>query len=265
MIKLGLSGRIIEEHTEDGLTYQMPVVDFIARVAEIGYLGIELRTGQMNHKTNNEEVAEVARALGSNNVACAFVNYSAQQTPDALPHMRRMAEIARQLATPYVRMGVNDIKWVQQACDIAEEYEVSCIAQIHTNTPLETVEGALRVCARVDRDNFGLSYEPANFVLAGRDYGPKALEQLADKLFNVSIQNLKPVIQTEGESVIMHQGLGFVRCHPGDPEGIDFKRVFSGLKSVGYNGYATVIEPISQVMESLELAQMYFDKLSPLC
>jgi len=34
---------------------------------------------------------------------------------------------------------------------------------------------------------------------------------------------------------------------------------------VGYDGYATVIEPISEVMDNLELARFAFDKLSPLC
>lgn len=262
MIKLGLSGRIIES---SGPTYQMPVPEFIARAAEIGYQGVELRTGQLNHETPDEQVSEIGRALTANQVACAFANCRAETTPEGLNAVRRMAEIARALTTPFLRMGCSDIPWVQQACDIAAEYEVSVITQIHTNTPLETVEGAMRVCSQVDRPNFGLTYEPANFVLAGRDYGQEALEQLGSKLFNVSLQNLKPVEQTEGEGVIVHQGRGFTRCLPDDPEGVDFDLVFAALKAVGYRGFATLIEPISPVMDNVKLAEAYYRKLKPLC
>jgi len=262
MIKLGLSGRIIEE---SGASYQMPVTDFIAKAAEIGYRGVELRAGQLDHQTSDEEVAQMAQALTNSNVACAFVNCGIEQTPENLPHLRRMAEVARSLTTPYLRMGASDIEWVQQACDIAEEFEISIIVQIHTNTPLETVEGALRVCEQVDRPNFGLTYEPANFVLAGRDYGQEALQQLGDKLFNVSLQNLKPVDTTKGEGVIVHQDHGFVRCRPDDPEGVNFDKAFGALKAVGYSGYATLIEPISPVMDNLEMAAAYYRKLRPLC
>ncbi len=262
MIKLGLSGRIIEE---SGPSYRMPVSDFIAKAAEIGYRGVELRSGQLDHETSDEQVAEIAQALTTNNVACAFANCLVAQTPENTQNLRRMAEVARSLAAPYLRMGAGDIEWVQQACDISVEFEVSIIVQIHTNTPLETVEGALRVCEQVDRPNFGLTYEPANFVLAGRDYGQQALEQLGDKLFNVSLQNLKPVDTTEGEGVIAHQQRGFVRCRPDDPEGVNFDKVFGALKAVGYNGYATLIEPISPVMDNLEMAAAYYDKLNPLC
>ncbi len=262
MIKLGLSGRIIEE---SGPSYQMPVTDFIAKTAEIGYQGVELRAGQLSHETSDEGVSEIAQALTRNNVACAFANCLVQQTAENLEHVRRMAEVARSLASPYLRMGFTDLEWVQRACDIVQEYEVRIVVQIHTNTPLETVEGALRVCEQVDRPNFGLTYEPANFVLVGREYGQEALELLGEKLFNVSLQNLKPVETTEGEGVIAYKGRGFVRCLPNDPEGVNFDKVFAALKAVGYSGYATLIEPISPVMDNLESAAAYYKKFKPLC
>ncbi len=243
----------------------MSTPQFIAEAARIGYRAVELRAGQLNADTPDDEVAEIGRALSQSSVACAFCNCLVEQTPDTLDDVRRMAEIARGLVSPYLRTGMSDIGWMQRACDIADEYEVGLVVQIHTNTPLETVEGAMRVCSQIDRPNFGLTFEPANFVLAGRDYGADALRQLGDRLRNVTLQNLKPVEQTEGEGIIVHNDRGFTRCLPGDPDGVDFERVFSALKAVGYRGYATLIEPISPTMESMALAELYIEKLRPLC
>ncbi|NLJ35168.1 MAG: sugar phosphate isomerase/epimerase [candidate division WS1 bacterium] len=262
MIKLGLSGRIIET---GGPSYQMSTIDFIARAAQAGYQGVELRSGQLHDETPDEEVSSIAGALSANSVACTFANCRSEATPEGLDAVRRMAEIARALASPFLRMSCTDIVWMQQACDIAAEYEVRVVVQIHTNTPLETVEGAIRVAAQVDRPNFGLTYEPANFVLASRDYGQEALEQLGEKLFNVSLQNLKPVEETSGDGIIVHQGRGFTRCMPDDPEGVNFAQVFAALKAVDYSGFATLIEPISPVMDNWELAETYLRLLKPLC
>lgn len=262
MIRLGLSGRIIEE---SGPTYQMSVTDFIAMTAQIGYRGVELRWGQLDHETSDDDIAEIADALTESGVACAFANCLVEQTPHDLQHVRRMAEVARSLATPYLRMGISDVQWVQKACDIAAESEVGVIVQIHTGGPTETIEGAMRICQEVDRPNFGLTYEPANFVLVGRDYGQAALETLGDKLFNVSLQNLKPVETTEGEGIIVYQDHGFTRCEPSDPDGVNFSKTFAALKAVGYNGFATLIEPMSPVTDSIALAEAYYKKFKPLC
>jgi sugar phosphate isomerase/epimerase len=246
-------------------SYEMSAPNFIAKAAQIGYQGVELRAGQLDSNTTDEEVADIARALSSNGVACAFANCLTEATAEGLDAVRRMSEVARALTTPYLRMHCTDITWTQQACDIAADDEVNVVVQIHTNTPLETVEGALRVSAQVDRPNFGLTYEPANFVLARRDYGQQALEQLGGKLFNVSLQNLKPVEETTGPDIIVHEGRGFTRCMPDDPEGVSFERVFTALKAVGYSGFATLIEPISPVMDNWELAETYYQLLKPLC
>jgi sugar phosphate isomerase/epimerase len=265
MIKPGLSGRIIETSTEDGREYDMTAPEFISAAAEIGYRAVELRWWQLNHESSHDEVTTIATSLGENGIAAAFVNCLVDPDEEGLEALDTMADIARQLAAPCIRVHVNDIEWVQEACDIADGYEVALVAQIHTNTPLETVEGAMRVCEQIDRDNFGLTYEPANFVLAGRDYGVEALETISDKLMNVTLQNLKPVSTTDGEGVIVHEGRGFVRCAPNDPDGVDFEKVFDALHEVDYNGYATLIEPGSDVYGKMELAKAYYQRIQPLC
>lgn len=262
MIKLGLSGRIIE--TADG--YQMPTTEFIRFAADIGYQCVELRPkGQVTPQTTDAEVAEIRAALDETQVICAFVTFSESQTEDSMPALERMCEITVALGCPSIRVGVSEVSWVQDACDLAAEHGLKLVSQIHTGTPLETVEGALETCEQIARDNFGAAYEPGNFVLAGRDYGLPALQQLGEKLFSVSLQNIKPVPEVKGEGVITYRGHGFRRCEIGDPEGVDFEEVFEALHAVGYQGCATLIEPISDVMDNLDLARFAFDKLHPLC
>jgi len=262
VIKLGLSGRLIE--APDG--YQMPTTDFIRFAAEIGYQCVELRPrGQVTPQTTEAEVAAIRAALDAAGLVCAFVTFGEPQTDDSKPAFGRMCEITVGVGCPSIRVGVKEIPWVQWACDVAAEHGLNLVSQIHTGTPLETVEGALETCAHLARENFGVAYEPGNFVLVGRDYGLAALQQLGDKLLSVSLQNIKPVPELEGPGVIAYGGRGFRRCRIGDPEGVDFEEVFEALHAVGYDGYATVIEPISEVMDNLELARFAFDKLSPLC
>jgi len=262
VIKLGLSGRIIE--TADGC--QMPTGDFIRFAADIGYECVELRPkGQVTPETPDEEVAEIRATLDEAEVVCAFITCSAPQTEEAMPAVERVCEIAVGLGCGNIRVGVTEVAWVQRACDLAAEHGLKLVAQTHTGSPLETVEGALDTCEQVGRDNFGVAYEPGNFVLAGRDYGLPALQQLGDRLFSVSLQNIKPVPQVEGEGIIVYRDRGFRRCKIGDPEGVDFEEVFEALHAVGYEGCATLIEPISDVMDNRQLARFAFDKLHHLC
>jgi len=262
VITLGLSGRIIETPTG----YQMPTTDFIRFAADTGYQWVELRPrGQVTPETSDAEVAEIRAALDEAEVICAVITFSEPQTEESFQALERMCQIAVGLACANIRLSVSDLAWVQRACDLAADQELNLVSQIHTGTPLETVEGALDTCEKVARDNFGVAYEPGNFVLAGRDYGLPALRQLGDRLFSVSLQNIKPVAEVEGEGIISYRGRGFRRCKTGDPEGVDFEEVFKALHVVGYEGCATLIEPVSEVMDNLELARFAFDKLHPLC
>jgi len=49
----------------------------------------------------------------------------------------------------------------------------------------ETVDGSLEVRKKVGRENFGLIYEPANWMIADEDYGRRVAEKLGLKLDEV--------------------------------------------------------------------------------
>ena len=59
-------------------------------------------------------------------------------------------------------------------------------------------------------------------------------------------------------SVIKYKGNIFQRCLLDDPRGIDIKKFFNALKAIGYDGWVTVIEPISELMDNTEMAKWYY-------
>lgn len=263
-MQLGLSGRIIEE---SGGRYQMATDEFIAFAAGIGYRGVELRGGQLYLGMPEEELERVAGALRRHDMACVFT------TPtfglDGDEGVARFADYLRYVQAvdaAFVRVSVTEgnIAQVQQAADLANGIGKSLVCQIHTDTMVDSVEAALDAVARVDRDNFGITYEPGNFILLGLDYGPQALKRLGRHLFNVVFQNIRPVPETEGEGVIVYRGKGFRRCLIGDPDGVDIDLMFQGLKEVGYHGFVTPIEPISKdTMDNKELARFIYERFRP--
>jgi sugar phosphate isomerase/epimerase len=57
--------------------------------------------------------------------------------------------------------------------DETRERGIRLAHQSHCASLFETVAGSLRVLQRVDRPNFGIIYEPANWLIAGEDYAVK--------------------------------------------------------------------------------------------
>ena len=56
----------------------------------------------------------------------------------------------------------------------------------------QTVDGSIRTLKQIDRPNFGLTYEPANWLAAGEDYGPRTIARIKPWLMNVYVAKLPP-------------------------------------------------------------------------
>ena len=152
--------------------------------------------------------------------------------------------LAKRLGAPRIRVALkmeSDISHAQRAADEAAEQDVQLVHQCHTLSLFETVESIERTLGAIDRPNFGLVYEPANLEICRQDYGEETIKRLAKWIFNVYLQNqaLKP----DGAVTLPTWCVGdvsfdLISVH--DPGGVDYDRVFDGLKSIGYNGTVTV-------------------------
>jgi len=260
-MKLGLSARIIEEGAGK---YQMTFEEFLKFAAEIGYQGVEIRPGQFPITTSDDQVSQMKTALDEHRLRCAFIIAGAIKDEESLDDFGRFLDFAMALDSAVVRTGAETIELAQKAADRAAARGVRLVSQIHTGGDFETVDMALATLAQIDRRNYGVAFEPGNLVLAQDDYGPDAIARLGEKIFSVSMQNIKPVAETEGKGVIKYQDKGYRRCLINDPEGVDFAQVFQGLKQIGFDGFATLIEPVSEIMDNQELARFSYAKIRPL-
>ena len=114
----------------------------------------------------------------------------------------------------------------------------------------------LGVLKEINRDNFGIIYEPANLLLNGQDYGMATLLKLAPHIMNVYVQNHR--LDPAGPEVLDTFCRGPVRFHHLDlweQGGVDFDQVFKGLRTIGYEGSFTIHQ--AQGIETLAAATNY--------
>jgi sugar phosphate isomerase/epimerase len=145
-----------------------------------------------------------------------------------------------------------DIAAAQEAADIAAESGVKLVHQCHTLSLFETVDGIMETLQKIDRENFGLIYEPANLELCGQPYAD-CIERLAPYMFNVYLQNQK--LKPNGAVTLETWCRGpssfdIVPIHASG--GVNFESVFSNLKKAGYEGTVTVHQSAGEGEDPLE-------------
>ena len=52
-------------------------------------------------------------------------------------------------------------------------------------------------------------------------------------------------------------GRAYLRALPGDPEGLDFPKIFAVLREVGFGGFGTVMPDVAPDMDRREVARRY--------
>ena len=248
-MNLSLSVRVAESFSNKRvIDIELPDLVRIARDA--GYLALCMRASMVGVHSPKERVLLVRRTLDDFGIEVSMVTgdfavpENGPEGPGCLRSIAPHLDLAETLKSDLIRVCPKteaDIPFAQRAADKARERGIRLAHQSHTCSLFETVSGSLNVLQKIGRPNFGLIYEPANLALCGEDYGPDALCAFAPYLFNVYLQNHAP--DPNGSKPMETWALGEVMSthRPLDePGGIDFARVFQGLKTIGYNGYITL-------------------------
>ena len=252
-MQLSLSGRIVEaEHIKTDAS--LGFAGFAELAARVGFHAVCVRATHLNSATSLERTREMRGILEENGLVASMVmldsRVASQGTaPDAAAPLRNITptlERATAIGADMIRVAIKDaadILWAQRAADEAREYGIRLAHQNHTKTPFETVADCVAMFARIDRPNFGLIAEPANFMLCGEDYGVEALKPLAPHIFNVYVQNLR--VSDTGSSAIEtnHGTVHYERLVIGDPNGVDLPLFCAGLQAIGYEGFVTSNQP----------------------
>ncbi len=271
-MQLSLSGRIVEsEHVKTDAS--LDFAGFAALAARVGFHAVCIRATHLNSATPMDRVREMRRILDDCGLVASMVMLDsriASQGADAdagapLRNMTPTLERATAVGADMVRVAIEDtadIPWAQRAADEAREHGVRLAHQNHTKTPFETIAECVEMFARIDRPNFGLIAEPANFMLCGEDYGADALRPLATSIFNVYVQNLRV---TDSGSSFIETNRGTVRYERlaiGDPGGVDLARFCDGLRAIGYTGFVTSNQPALAGVATEALSQQVYDALA---
>ena len=187
--------------------------------------------------------------------------------PDGLRKITPYLDLAKAFGSSLIRVCMKkkeDVMWAQRASDEARERKIRLAHQSHCASLFETVEGSIETLKAVNRPNFGLIYEPANWMISGQDYGKAAIRGVKPWIFNVYIQNHR--LNPQGKASVMTWSKGSVPLdHIGvwEKGGVNSGEIFAELHAIGYSGFVTVHQAFADVMPVEEAARRSAEYLQP--
>jgi sugar phosphate isomerase/epimerase len=252
-MKLALSVRIAELESRKDQAF-MPIEELAPLAREVGFQGLSMRASVVSVDSPAERIAEVRSLLDELGLAVSMVTGDVPLAANrgdvgrVLRDPEPYVALATTLGCDLIRVMVHDeqeIDLLRGACDAVAERGIRFAHQTHWNTLFESVDGALDVVRLVDRPNFGVTFEPANLLLCGEEYGRPAIERLAPHLLNAYFQNMRIV---EGGPVVwstLTRGPVAAEYAPlGDRSAIDVAVIVAALREVGYDGWFSVHQPL---------------------
>lgn len=269
-MKLSLSVRIAESFLSKEIPIQ-PLDSVVAIAARAGYSAVCMRASQVGIHSTSETIKDAGEMVSQNGLKISMVTgdfdivYNNERGPSALRDIEPHLRLATELGAPLVRVALkskDDIAWAQRAADKAAEVGIRLVHQCHTLSLFETVDSIVDTLQRIDRENFGLVYEPANLELCGQDYGPESMLRLAPWIFNVYLQN--QMLRSDGAVTLDTWCRGPVAFNiiPVHAKGgLDFPLILQGLERIGYQDFVTVHQSATEGESPAESAQRTADYL----
>jgi sugar phosphate isomerase/epimerase len=256
-MRLSLSVRVAEAFDNKEKS-TMSFGALVALAQKYGYDALCMRASQAGIQTSRDVIQEMRRNLDRAHLPVSMVTgdfavpSNNDQGPGLLRKITPYLDLAEAFGARLIRVCMKkdeDIVWAQRASDEAKERNIRLAHQSHCASLFETVDGSLRVLKAVDRPNFGIIYEPANWLISAQDYGRATIHKLKPYLFNVYVQNHR--LAPKGKAAVVTWTRGKVPLdHIGvwEEGGVDFGEVFAGLRNVNYQGYVTVHQAFGDVM-----------------
>lgn len=271
-MKMSLSVRVAEAF-DDKTRSTKTLDELIALAKSNGFDAMCMRASTAGVHTAAEVLREMRRKIDRAGLAVSMVTgdfavpANNDQGPQCLRRIAPYLDLAQAFGADLIRVCMKkeeDIAWARRAADQARERKIRLAHQSHCASLFETVEGSLRVLREVDRPNFGIIYEPANWLISAQNYGRDTIGRLQPWLFNAYIQNhrLTPAGKaavdtwTRGRVPLDHIGVW-------EKGGVDVADMFAGLHAAGYRGYITVHQAFAGIMPVEEAVQRSYQFLKP--
>jgi sugar phosphate isomerase/epimerase len=256
-VKFSLSVRVAEDFFNKEKT-AMTLDELIALARKYKFEALCMRASQAGVHTEPGMLKNVRGRIRDAGLRVSMVTgdfavpSNNDRGPDLLRNITPHLDLAETFGADLIRVCMKkeeDIAAAQRASDQARERGIRLAHQSHCASLFETVENSLRVLKAVGRRNFGIIYEPANWLVSGEDYGPETIRRLQPYMFNVYVQNHR--LTPAGAAAIVTWKKGKVPLdHIGiwEKGGVDYEAVAVGLRDAGYRGYVTVHQAFGDVM-----------------
>lgn len=252
-MRLSLSVRIAESPKRKDVA-AVPVETVAALARSAGFAGLSMRASVVGIGSPLAQVKQVRELLDGHGLCVSMVTgdlalaVNDADAPRALRNIAPYLDLSDALGCDLIRVMMHDeadIGPAQKAADAAAARGIRLSHQMHWGTLFETVDGALDALARIDRPNFGITYEPANMLACGEDYGPASIARLAPHIFNAYFQNIRLDPEAPVAFATRRHGPVPVRFVPLDDFGaIDPRPLVAALADAGYNGWISVHQPL---------------------
>ena len=151
---------------------------------------------------------------------------------------------------------------IGKTLDEAKERNLKLLQQTHWGTLAETLDETVKLIKTVNRQNFGITFEPANLMACGSDFNKNALNQLLPYTENFYFQNI--ILDKKGKHVFptIHNGDVSVKYVSLDnSNGINVFSFLDFLREKKYNKWFTVHQPLLEdqtVENAIENASKLF-------
>jgi len=294
-IKLSLSGRISEPVGQVANLKPLTFDEFLQVAKSTGYDAICLRPLQVSISTPLEQMVEMARKTREAGLKVSMVTCDGDQPPNndcspfALLNIAPRLAMAEIFGTKLIRCQIKrseQLGWAQRACDEARERGLSIVHLGHPGTLFSNVDDTIDSLKKINRPNFGLVYEPVNWMDVAKGYGLEPIKSVAPWIVNVYSQNQKVSGAAPANPAANAPQVTLESCLARTPQpspqggapgaasrsialweagGIDFDTVFRGLHEIGYTGYFTVHSRALQGASPIDLATKSYAFLKPYC
>ena len=260
-MKISISSRITEQSDNKEKSF-LSLDSFVKLASKNKFDGVSLRPSMISTQSSKYLVNQAKKLFKVNNMKVSMITSNIhlakndELASDILRNITPSLDLAEKLKTSLIRIMIknrDDIFYAKKALDEAKERNLKLLQQTHWGTLAETLDETVKLIKTINRQNFGITFEPANLMACGSDFNKNALNQLLPYTENFYFQNI--ILDKKGKHVFptIHNGDVSVKYVSLDnSNGINVFSFLDFLREKKYDKWFTVHQPLleDQTVES---------------
>ena len=252
-MKISISSRITE-HSDNKEKSFLSLDSFINLASKNKFDGVSLRPSMISTQSSEYLVNQAQKLFKVNNMKVSMITSNIhlakndELASDILRNITPSLDLAEKLNTSLIRIMIknsDDIFYAKKALDEAKERNLKLLQQTHWGTLAETLDETVTLIKTINRQNFGITFEPANLMACGSEFNKNALNQLLPHTENFYFQNI--ILDKKGNHVFPTIQNGDVRVKYVSLEnakGINIFSFLDFLKEKKYDKWFTIHQPL---------------------